>query len=325
MRSHLQSNRAVAWPRDREDEATKSLGIAVKAVVFEPELRFFLDVQAAYAQLPNHKIFGKQPTADVVEVLFNGAIFLAAARVIEVPIYLDLGTLVRDFLEHALGESEYWSHYRTIGPSPTHIDLYAIVATPTRVNAGMPDRPIADEGGTTVLHLLRADEDATTHFAQIFKEAAWALPAFYGLVKQCARVDQSVMKLSNSTNRLAVSLADHFQASPLWGVFSRKPRAIRHLLADMHVRLQRMSARRVRIDQEGRFLGNLLERLPTLRLAAPYFRGVSIPNLTFDADALLGLMSYAADESMGSSVIRSNLGAAIAGALAGALMALLLK
>jgi hypothetical protein len=325
MRSRLQANSAVTWPHERGAEEIRPHGAGKKAVWFEPNLHFAIDAQAVYAQLPDHKLFGQLPTSDVVEVLFNGAIFLAIARIVEVPSLLDLGALVRDFLEMALGESEFWSRSRIIGPSPTHIDLYAIVAVPTTVDAGVPDRPTVDTDSTRVVHLLQTREDANAHFAQIFKEATWALPFFYALMKRCIRVDGSVMKLSKITNRLAGTLASHFQAPPVLRVFSRKPRRIRRLLAKMHVAVQRISAQRIEIDRDGRFLGKLLERLPTLRLVAPYFRGEATPVLTFDRGALLALMSYAGHEAMGSSVIQSNLGAAIVGALAGALMALLLN
>lgn len=148
----------------------------------------------------------------------------------------------------------------------------------------------------------------------------YGLGDFYNQRLSNREFRDAVDALEQLNEQLSGGVAKHFNLSISRRFLSATSGDIRKLLARMHIALQEVSAAEIRLKHAQEKALDAISKTIFLRKMEEYFAKHMKPEKTFDRDAQLTTMNFAAEETSNFAIVQAILIAALIGATIGGLL-----
>jgi hypothetical protein len=265
---------------------------------------------------------------EVFRLYFDGAQFFAYAPTPTVPVSTDLGQIARDLLDEMLTGSSVWGvdHNAGIGPTPIHPEIYIVAMRPRNaLPKKTPERlpHVVVTPADDLLICASGEDPLSDVLPKIYSDMNRGLSQFYTQAITSAHLQSTIWQLDALNELLANSVSEYFDSSFVTRLLSPRSRDIRRTLSRMHSTLHSISSLEIRCEKERKEASQTIDYTEFLHAIGPYFARHMTLERTFDKEAQLGVMNFAADETSNYAVVRATFIAAVAGAVLGALLTIL--
>ncbi len=176
-------------------------------------------------------------------IYFDGALFLTYASIESIPIYTDLGKIVREFLGGILSKSDLFDVYDGIGPTPIHPYIYFVKVKKKEQADYETDYaiPAVMTIQDDILIVIPDNEDLKFITRPLVRDMQDSIRNFYIQRLSDSILSDTIDDLEIKNKELSIKLAEYFKLTFAKRVISRTSKEIRELLSDMHISLQELS------------------------------------------------------------------------------------
>ncbi len=295
------------------------------------QLGDFLKLRVVMSQHVQAKFFSglsNSFTPEEFTIYFDGGLFFVFASVKKIPIWSNIGQVVREFLFETLKQSSCFEVVSNFGPTPIHPEIYFITAKyndnfQKEQEAG--ELPCVETIDGDLVVVSPDDYPVTETIEYFFQTSTTAMRYFY----EARRIDSELYSTQNMLNdlnqNLSKELSEYFKAHPIQRSFSKSPANIRFLLSQMHINMQKISCLESEFRKKAADAIQQIEKAGFLLELRDYLVDELTMSNEIDKSAQLTIMNFAADETTNFLIIQATLLSAFIGAIIGGLIALLVQ
>lgn len=260
------------------------------------------------------------------ELFFDGALFVAFAKIDAIPLATDLGQIAREFLVETLTPSKIWHHVDGFGPTPIHPELYFLHAAPKSTDvAPQLQLPLIQEACGDLVVVVPDNKPLDAITKPLLRDVSFALGDFYGQRVADREYSDAVDSLEELDQQLNSRVSAYFKQHPLHRLFSGESRSIRQLIAEMHTALRNVSFSEKMARRKEDEARRSVAETTFLKYLDAYFDEHMISDVIFDREAEVANMNFAATETNNFAIVQATIIAALLGAVIGGLLAIFAK